>query len=189
MPAERVHYTARRDTRHALRETFHEISGYQLNTSGEFSAATLEGNLHLSPATTDLYHWLRAIVNRLMDDIDFGPRPSVNSQNAHLAPGVDQAPQQSAVHHGVFLPPPPVLNTPQGLPPILPGIASPVTPQASYGIPRIQTYEIWSASQHQPGQRSLAKEDRRLGSSMTARKAAIYGTTPEEWMARSVHRF
>jgi hypothetical protein len=62
-----VYYTVRRDTRHALREIFREISGYQLNTSGEFSAATLEGNLHLSPVMTDLYHWLRAIFSGLMD--------------------------------------------------------------------------------------------------------------------------
>ncbi|BGP09312.1 hypothetical protein JCM10049v2_005178 [Rhodotorula toruloides] len=240
MPSERVHSAARRDTRHAIREIFREVSGHQLNANGEFSAATLEENLYLSPATTDLYHWLRAIFSRLMDvrgvsgdsltrlretvmaaargvkeacergtsrdaiarwvlqhyslrslryasGIDFG---SANDQEESLAPGVVQAPQQSAFSHGVFLPPPPVLNTrTQGLPPMLPGIASPVAPSAGQGIPRIQTYEEWLASQQQSGQHSLAKEDQRLGSSMTARKAAIYGTTPEEWMARSMHRF
>ncbi|KAJ8293798.1 hypothetical protein OF846_003062 [Rhodotorula toruloides] len=241
MPSERVHSAARRDTRHAIREIFREVSGHQLNANGEFSAATLEENLYLSPATTDLYHWLRAIFSRLMDvrgvsgdsltglretvmaaargvkeacergtsrdaiarwvlqhyslpslryasGIDFG---SANDQEESLAPGVVQAPQQSAFSHGVFLPPPLVLNTrTQGLPPMLPGIASPVAPQAGQGLPRIQTYEEWLASQHQPGQHSLAKKvDQRLGSSMTARKAAIYGTTPEEWMARSMHPF
>lgn len=67
MPSERVHSAARRDTRHAIREIFREVSGHQLNANGEFSAATLEENLYLSPATTDLYHWLRAIFSRLMD--------------------------------------------------------------------------------------------------------------------------
>ncbi|KAK4335698.1 hypothetical protein RTBOTA2_004461 [Rhodotorula toruloides] len=101
--------------------------------------------------------------------------------------GVARAARHSASSHGGVLASPP-RHHPR-LPPTISGIASPAVPQAGHGLPPIQTYEEWLASQHQAGQHSLAKEDQRLGSSMTARKAAIYGATPEEWLARAAQRF
>ncbi|BGP25754.1 hypothetical protein JCM10295v2_004691 [Rhodotorula toruloides] len=121
----------------------------------------------------------------------FKPRPFGINFAAPLmewSPDVARAPQHSATSHGVVLPPPHRRSTPShGLPPTIPDIGSPVGGQALYPLPPIQIYEEWLA-RHGTGQHSLAKKDKRLGSSMTARKAAIYGTTPEEWAKRSAYR-
>ncbi|BGP71455.1 hypothetical protein NBRC10513v2_004831 [Rhodotorula toruloides] len=89
------------------------------------------------------------------------------------------APTQHAghAHHGVSLPPPQVPPAPQqhtGLPPILPGINSPILTHPSIRFRPIVTRE------EEEGERSLSKsrrDDAHLGygASMTPRKAAIYG--------------
>ncbi|BGP09211.1 hypothetical protein OF846_002985 [Rhodotorula toruloides] len=122
------------------------------------------------------------------------PVHDVSQEQEHLA----AAPQTGNPRHlGVSLPPPQVPPASQhhtGLPPMLAGVTSPVLARSSIRLPPIFTRE--EQEEHQQPQHILSKRRHDqanfgygLGSLMTARKAAIYGTTPEEWEARSARCF
>lgn len=122
------------------------------------------------------------------------PVHDVSQEQEHLA----AAPQTGNPRHlGVSLPPPQVPPASQhhtGLPPMLAGVTSPVLARSSIRLPPIFTRE--EQEEHQQPRHILSKRRHDqanfgygLGSLMTARKAAIYGTTPEEWEARSARCF
>ncbi|BGO92534.1 hypothetical protein NBRC10512_000451 [Rhodotorula toruloides] len=161
----------------------------------ELAAEEVRRSLRTGQPSQDVIRWILSeySLKELQNETGI-PVYDVSQEEKHLA----AAPQTgNPHHHGVSLPPPQVPPASQhhtGLPPMLAGVTSPVLTPSSIRLPRMLTREEQEKHQQQDHSLSKRRHDHAnfgygLGSSMTARKAAIYGTTPEEWEARSARRF